>query len=91
MKHEVAFVLGQLQNAEATQILVKILRDKEEHPMVRHEAAEALGSVAKSDKEMCKILEEYCGDNVLAVAQSCQVALDMLKNEGEFEYCETLA
>ena len=90
LKHEVAFVLGQLQNEQATEILVKILRDKSEHAMVRHEAAEALGSVAESDQKVFQILEEYCKDDVLAVAQSCEVALDMLKNKDEFEYCETL-
>ena len=90
LKHEVAFVLGQLQNKEATEILVDVLKDPTEHAMVRHEAAEALGSVASQNKEIFSLLEEYCKDDVLAVAQSCEVALDMLKNEGEFEYCETL-
>jgi deoxyhypusine monooxygenase len=92
LKHEVAFVLGQLQNEEATQILVDVLKDSTEHAMVRHEAAEALGSVANTtqNKEIFALLEAFCKDKVLAVAQSCEVALDMLKNEGEFEYCETL-
>ncbi|PNX79571.1 deoxyhypusine hydroxylase-like protein [Trifolium pratense] len=48
LKHEVAYVLGQLQNKAASAALSNILRDVNEHPMVRHEAAEALGSIAVS-------------------------------------------
>ncbi|QDZ25535.1 deoxyhypusine hydroxylase [Chloropicon primus] len=90
LKHEVAFVLGQLQNTEATDVLIKILRDEREHPMVRHEAAEALGSVAEKNKDVLKLLEDYCGNECLPVAQSCMVALDMLENQEDFEYCEAL-
>lgn len=43
---QVAYVLGQLQNKAATSALSEILRNVNEHPMVRHEAAEALGSIA---------------------------------------------
>lgn len=43
---QVAYVLGQLQNKTASAALSMILRDINEHPMVRHEAAEALGSIA---------------------------------------------
>lgn len=43
---QVAYVLGQLQNKLASDALSRILKDVNEHPMVRHEAAEALGSIA---------------------------------------------
>ena len=43
---QVAYVLGQLQNKDAISVLSKVLEDVNEHPMVRHEAAEALGSIA---------------------------------------------
>lgn len=43
---QVAYVLGQLQNKAASAALSNILRDLNEHAMVRHEAAEALGSIA---------------------------------------------
>ena len=39
-------MLGQLQNKAASAALSDILKDVNEHPMVRHEAAEALGSIA---------------------------------------------
>ena len=38
--------MGQLQNKSATDALSGVLKDVNEHPMVRHEAAEALGSIA---------------------------------------------
>lgn len=38
--------MGQLQNKKASDALSEVLRDVNEHPMVRHEAAEALGSIA---------------------------------------------
>lgn len=38
--------MGQLQNKTASDALSRVLRDANEHPMVRHEAAEALGSIA---------------------------------------------
>ena len=43
---QVAYVLGQLQDKEATSALTSCLKNIDEHPMVRHEAAEALGSIA---------------------------------------------
>ncbi|CAH8560541.1 unnamed protein product [Schistosoma turkestanicum] len=45
LRHEVAFVLGQLTIASTVPYLTKCLRQLDEHPMVRHEAAEALGSI----------------------------------------------
>lgn len=44
--YQVAYVLGQLQKKAASDALSDILEDVKEHPMVRHEAAEALGSIA---------------------------------------------
>ncbi|GJT39824.1 deoxyhypusine hydroxylase-B [Tanacetum coccineum] len=45
-KFKAAYVLGQLQNIAASDALSRVLKDVNEHPMVRHEAAEALGSIA---------------------------------------------
>ncbi|KAL9655598.1 hypothetical protein ABK040_002262 [Willaertia magna] len=74
-KHEVAFVLGQLQDKSTANALEEILRDKNQHAMVRHEAAEALGSI--SDPESLKLLQEFEIDDVSAVKDSCTVAIDM--------------
>ncbi|XP_031502215.1 deoxyhypusine hydroxylase-B-like isoform X1 [Nymphaea colorata] len=77
----VAFVLGQLQDRTASLALAEILKKKDEHPMVRHEAAEALGSIA--DCESISLLETFIRDPEPIVSQSCEVALSIL----EFERC----
>ncbi|XP_075647519.1 deoxyhypusine hydroxylase [Castanea sativa] len=87
LKHEVAYVLGQLQNKAASAALSNILRDLNEHAMVRHEAAEALGSIA--DDQSIALLEEFAKDPEPIVSQSCEVALSMLEFERSgksFEY-----
>lgn len=58
LKHEVAYVLGQMQDAAATQKLKSVLENDEENPMVRHEAAEALGSIASL--QCVDLLKEVC-------------------------------
>ncbi|KAL3644942.1 hypothetical protein CASFOL_010122 [Castilleja foliolosa] len=90
LRHEVAYVLGQLQNKKALDALSKVLRDVNEHPMVRHEAAEALGSIA--DGQCIALLEEFAKDPEPIVSQSCEVALSMLDFERSgksFEYLFT--
>ena len=86
LKHEACYVLGQLQEADATAraSLVRTLEDVREHPMVRHEAAEAIGSIAAPDTE--NLLRKYAGDGDRIVARSCEVALDIMASEmsGEF-------
>ncbi|KAM7256946.1 hypothetical protein ACFE04_012687 [Oxalis oulophora] len=79
LKHEVAYVLGQLQNNAACVALSNILGDANEHAMVRHEAAEALGSIA--DERSVALLEEFKTDPEPLVSQSCEVALSMLEYE----------
>lgn len=46
-------MLGQLQNKAASAALSDVLRNVNEHPMVRHEAAEALGSIAGITSSSC--------------------------------------
>ncbi|WOL13285.1 hypothetical protein Cni_G22054 [Canna indica] len=79
LRHEVAYVLGQLQNKTASTTLSEVLKNVKEHPMVRHEAAEALGSIA--DGECVALLEEFTLDPEPIVSQSCEVALSMLEFE----------
>jgi len=83
LKHEVCYVLGQLQSASpgARDALVRCLEDASEHPMVRHEAAEALGSIAhESTKDY---LTKYAKDPEPIIAESCEVALSIMQQEQE--------
>ncbi|XP_065319850.1 deoxyhypusine hydroxylase-like isoform X2 [Gordionus sp. m RMFG-2023] len=45
LKHELAFVMGQMQNPICLLPLKERLSDKTDHCMVRHECAEAIGSI----------------------------------------------
>ena len=58
---------------------------------VRHECAEAIGSVATP--EAFRVLTSHVNDPVQVVRESCQVALDMAEHEvsGELQYADTLA
>jgi len=75
LRHEIAFVLGQMMNRTALPALNKVLLNTEEHGMVRHEAAEAIGSIAEDDS--LEMLNKLRTDKERVVAESCDVALDM--------------
>jgi deoxyhypusine monooxygenase len=78
-RHEVAFVLGQMQHPAAIEPLAGSLARDGEHGMVRHESAEALGAIEGTDEEWARceeVLREYINDPDTVVGESCQVALD---------------
>lgn len=74
-RHEVAYVLGQMQHSASVPTLARFLKDHKEHEMVRHEAAEALGSIASPQAE--QILAQFRADKKDVVRESVQVALDI--------------
>jgi len=75
-----------MQEAASVPALVACLEDVGEHAMVRHEAAEALGAVGGPAAAVA--LKAGLADRDPIVAQSCEVALDVLAHEasGAFEY-----
>lgn len=85
-KHEIAYVFGQMGNPCIVPKLIEVLGRKHEEPMVRHEAAEALGSIATDD--VLPVLKSYLNDDVDVVRESAHVALDMYEyeNSNELEY-----
>nr|BAN20673.1 conserved hypothetical protein [Riptortus pedestris] len=89
-RHEVAFVLGQLQNEASVPHLIKALADNSQNEMVRHECAEALGSIAT--EECFNKLRVYQDDESRVVRESCDIALDMAEYEvsNEFQYANTV-
>ncbi len=86
LKHEIAYVLGQMQNKHAVPVLIERLSDAEEDLMVRHEAAEALGAIG--DRVAISTLEKFVVDPEPVISESCEVALDLLAwvQSKEFEY-----
>ena len=85
-RHEIAYVFGQLCSLDSVPALMECLRDTSEMAMVRHEAAEALGSIGAEEAE--EILLEFESDKERIVRESCVVARDMWEFErsGEMEY-----
>lgn len=79
LKHECAYCLGQIQNPIANQVLEKVLRNVDEHAMVRHEAGEALAAIGSI--ESLEILKFYSNDDVIEVAQTCQLGVQKIELE----------
>lgn len=77
LKHELAYCLGQMQDVKALDVLTKVLEDTNQEPMVRHEAAEAMGAIGAA--EIIPVLEKYKNDPVVEVAETCTIALDRVK------------
>ncbi len=89
-RHEIAYVLGQIQSKLSISALKENLEDVNESHMVRHECAEALGSVGTD--ECILILNKYLHDKEAVVKESCEVALDITDYEksNEFQYANGL-
>jgi deoxyhypusine monooxygenase len=76
LRHEVAYVLGQMQCPTSVEALQESLRRVDEHKMVRHESAEALGAIEGRWDVVERILQEFVHDPDDVVRESCLVALD---------------
>eukprot|EP01023_Acetabularia_acetabulum_P002111 TRINITY_DN10816_c1_g1_i3.p1 TRINITY_DN10816_c1_g1~~TRINITY_DN10816_c1_g1_i3.p1 ORF type:complete len:299 (-),score=46.22 TRINITY_DN10816_c1_g1_i3:1658-2554(-) len=75
-RHDVAFALGQRKQATAIPILTNVLKDLTEHPMVRHEAAEALGTIGTAE---CLIpLKQFVYDDQREVKETCELAIQRI-------------
>nr|MBE5726521.1 nero [Cucujiformia] len=70
------YCFGQMQDERAIDILLSVLKDEDQEPMVRHEAAEALGAIG-SDVALT-YLQKYKNDPVVEVAETCELALDRI-------------
>jgi deoxyhypusine monooxygenase len=86
-RHEIAFVFGQLSHPASIPSLTEALSNTQEASMVRHEAAEALGSLG-DEEGVEDTLRKFLDDPEQVVRDSVIVALDMAEFEknGEVEY-----
>ncbi|CAG7838068.1 unnamed protein product [Allacma fusca] len=89
-RHEIAFVLGQMQSPYSTEALAECLAKLDENEMVRHECAEALGAIGTPESR--QVLEKYLEDSRQVVKESVYVALDICDYEqsGSFQYADGL-
>ncbi|KAJ1605137.1 EZ_heat domain-containing protein [Cryptosporidium canis] len=80
-RHEVLYVLGQMGLRSPLPCLHQILADRSEHPMVRHEAGEAIAAIG--DDSSLEIVESYIGDSSPAVSETCYLAAHSLRLKRE--------
>lgn len=79
-RHEIAFVFGQLSHPASIPALTSALSNLNEASMVRHEAAEALGSLGE-EEGVEDTLKSFLTDPEKVVRESVMVALDMAEYE----------
>ncbi|GLE02090.1 hypothetical protein PINS_up010928 [Pythium insidiosum] len=77
MRHELAYVIGQFQDADACETLQSIVEDEEDDSMVRHEAAEALGAIGH--EKALPVLEKYCSHPAPEISETCEIAVGLIK------------
>nr|NVI76087.1 nero [Cucujiformia] len=70
------YCLGQMQDENAIDVLVSVLEDKRQEPMVRHEAAEALGAIGSA--KAISYLRKYRDDETIEVAETCELAINRI-------------
>lgn len=75
LRHELAFVIGQLESEAAVEALSRNVAREDEHVMVRHESAIALGSIGGAAAK--RTLRDFSSNEEPMVAESCLVALHM--------------
>jgi deoxyhypusine monooxygenase len=81
LKHELAYCLGQTGHLEAAPYLRRVLEERSEDPMCRHEAAEALGALA--DRDSLEVLKRFRDDDKEedVVKETCQIAVERIEWE----------
>ncbi len=94
LKHEVAYCLGQMGDERAVKKLVEVLDDEAREPIVRHEAGEALGAIAKVDKVVMDVLKKRCEDKVpevrVVITRSVSLpVIDPLRTQLDFQVADT--
>ena len=60
MRHEIAYVLGQMQEEVTVGALSRQLENTKENNMVRHECAEALGSIGNAECTEILTVKKLC-------------------------------
>lgn len=89
LKHEVAYVFGQMENPLAVPVLIEVLLNENETDIVRHEAAEALGNIGT--EEALKCLEKFVDSDIAILKESANVGLGISANsEDDYSNLEKL-
>ena len=87
LAHETAYCMGQLRNTYAIPFLTAALEDSKLDTIVRHEAGEALGAICSP--ESIPVLEKYVNSDIRELAETCQIAVDLIRLKQDKDYKET--
>lgn len=91
LKHELAYCLGQTRSPASVPYLRARLEDKNEVPICRHEAAEALAALGDADSlSLLRKCREDKSEDV-TVRETCDIAVDRLEwEQSEHKNRETI-
>lgn len=90
LKHEIAYVFGQMQNPYSVDALIKVLEDTNQAAIVRHEAAEALGNIGTEEARLC--LSNFLNSDIKIIRESASVGLGILNNDdNEYSNIDSLS
>ena len=78
MRHEIAYVLGQLRDERAVPSLMQVVEDKSANCIVRHEAAEAIGAIGCADAVPALKREALDGSNPLELRETIDIAVNFI-------------
>ena len=81
LKHEIAYVFGQMENPLSVKVLIDVLMDEKHTDIVRHEAAEALGNIGTDEALEC--LERFVDSDIAILKESATVGLGISANNEE--------
>ncbi|KAI4291253.1 deoxyhypusine monooxygenase [Pancytospora philotis] len=73
LRHEIAYVFGQMENEHSVDALVEVLENPDEMDIVRHEAAEALGNIGTP--RCVAVLRQYLDSDVQILRESVEAGL----------------
>jgi deoxyhypusine monooxygenase len=77
LRHEFAYVLGQLRDSLGCPYLEQVLADDSDCIMVRHECSEALGAIGNVSS--LKVLQQFAKHSLPEISQTCQIAVDFIQ------------
>lgn len=93
LKHECGYCMGQMMMPEAVPVLMLVLDDSSEDPIVRHECGEALGNIAsrcdsQTKRKVIQALEKNSEDGSSLVSQTCKLSLEKISRQSSNEHQE---
>ncbi|SOV24080.1 deoxyhypusine hydroxylase [Plasmodium sp. DRC-Itaito] len=88
LRHEIAYVIGQISNEKCNNILINLLNDENENIMVRHEAAEGLAAIGSESN--IPIIKKHLNDINVEVRETCELALSSLIEKNKYTTCSCI-